>query len=97
MRISGRRLEDLKHFNKFCLFTSAPLQRREDAVKRLRFLEDEGFYVGVRPLVSSHNEKRMECRLLNELEQVCILRTNASICQCLKNITTVYCILKRIG
>ena len=31
-----------------------------------RHLEDEGFYVGIRPYVSRHNLNRMENRLLKE-------------------------------
>ena len=39
-----------------------------------RFLEDEGFYVGVKPYVADKNKNKMECRLLKEAEtakQVC--------------------------
>jgi len=46
------------------LLTIAPAAGKVPANTQPRYLEDEGFYVGTRPYVSSRNLNRMENRLL---------------------------------
>ncbi|KAL8612721.1 hypothetical protein ACOMHN_025372 [Nucella lapillus] len=43
-----------------------PATEKVDEEQEPRFLEDEGFYVGVRPEVASRNKNKMENRLLRE-------------------------------
>ena len=38
-----------------------------------RYLEDEGFYVGVRPFISQRNQNIMEHRLLKREDKVCLV------------------------
>lgn len=45
----------------------APLSQRIFTTSSPRHLEDEGFYVGVRPFVPNRNLSRMENRLLREI------------------------------
>lgn len=54
----------------FCVcvssLTIAPAEVKVPPNTQPRFLQEEGFYVGIRPYVSSHNLNRMENRLLKE-------------------------------
>ncbi|XP_050400906.2 coiled-coil and C2 domain-containing protein 2A [Patella vulgata] len=45
---------------------SMPASEKVDEEKMPRYLEEEGFYVGVRPVVANRNLNRMENRLLHE-------------------------------
>ncbi|CAG5129646.1 unnamed protein product, partial [Candidula unifasciata] len=48
--------------------TAAPAEEKVIGDAEPRFLEDEGFYVGVKPYVAIRNKNKMENRLLKEAE-----------------------------
>ena len=54
------------------LCSSVPTDEKIEGETEPRYLEDEGFYVGVRPEISTRNQNIMEHRLLNRPDKVCI-------------------------
>jgi len=54
------------------VLTIAPATAKVPPNTQPRCLEDEGFYVGTRPYVSSGNLNRMENRLLKSADAGCV-------------------------
>ena len=48
---------------------TAPIEKKMFGQEQPRYLEEEGFYVGVRPLVPKGNLHKMENRLLEEVDE----------------------------
>lgn len=69
-RVELVKADKLKEADEKLLFvpalTSMPADQKVDTSMQPRFLEDEGFYVGLRPEVPSRNKNKMENRLLHE-------------------------------
>ena len=53
-----------------CLFFLVNVKEKVPEDAEPRYLEDEGFYVGVKPSVSQRNRNLMEHRLLNREDKV---------------------------
>lgn len=51
------------------VYILAPAVDKVTGQSEPRFLEDEGFYVGVKPYVADRNKYKMENRLLKEAEK----------------------------
>ena len=61
---------------------SEPASEKVEEEQEPRYLEDEGFYVGVRPVVATRNKNKMENRLLREPGKVGFFSGCLCVCVC---------------
>jgi len=54
----------------FFIVVTVPAAEKVGKEAEVRYLEEEGFYVGTRPSISGWNQNRMEHRLLREVQSV---------------------------